>query len=285
MSTRVEPARGAARHAHLDLKIAHGLWAGVPTLSWAIDLATGKLRFNEGERVAGALDPDAWSAGLRPHIERNGRGSFQTVEVLPGPTGTPHTFLIVGFPLAHLVGVTAPCLGGVAIDVTHYRQRLDELARQALVDELTGLYNRRGFMLFAEHELKVAQRRETTSAVVYVDVDGMKLVNDTHGHDEGNHVLIAVAKLLRQVFRECDVICRLGGDEFAVFASDVRGDPEQLRARLVAQLQAAGPVAGTAVLAISVGVAACAPGAIVPLNDLLAAADESMYKDKVRGPG
>jgi diguanylate cyclase (GGDEF)-like protein len=276
-----------SRHTHLDLNLAHGLWAEVPTLSWVAELGSGKLRFNAGHAGADGAplsqppDAAAWGASLRPHIEGNGARPFQVLEALPGPDGKLHHFLIVGFPFSGLVAAPEPLIGGVAIDITHYKLRLDELAQQALVDELTGLYNLRGFFLFAERELKVARRRGTTSAIVYVDVDGMKKINDTCGHEEGNGVLIGAATLLRKVFRECDIIARLGGDEFAIFVDDVRGDPDQLTRRLRSQLRYANLDSGDAAdLTISIGVAACGPNADLGLTDLVTAADEAMYKDK-----
>jgi two-component system cell cycle response regulator len=174
----------------------------------------------------------------------------------------------------------------VAVDVTGQTRRMEQLAQEALTDPLTGLYNLRGFQLFAEHELKVARRRQTRSAVVYVDLDGLKEVNDAHGHAAGDEMLVAAATHMRKVYRECDVIARLGGDEFALFASDVNCDPEDLRKRLRAEVPAAGLTNGQAVpLSMSIGVASRLPDTQTSLADMVAAADRSMYQDKVRKGG
>lgn len=131
-----------------------------------------------------------------------------------------------------------------------------------MVDELTGLHNLRGFQLFAQHELKSARRRNTGSTVVYLDVDGLKEVDDSYGHRDGDAVLLSTAALLRHVFRECDVVGRLGGDEFAVLAADVKGDPEDFANRLKAALPAAATASpGARRLSIGVGVASSPPGA------------------------
>jgi diguanylate cyclase (GGDEF)-like protein len=173
-----------------------------------------------------------------------------------------------------------PLFGNVALDVTRHDQRLDQLAQLAVEDELTGLYNRRGFLQFAQHELRSARRHKTRCAVIFLDIDGLKQINDRFGHAHGNERLKSLARLLRQAFRECDVIARLGGDEFAVFAADVRGEPAELVQRIRAQLAANGDALGD--FEVSAGVASCEPGEATELLDLLAAADRAMYEEKSR---
>jgi diguanylate cyclase (GGDEF)-like protein len=90
-----------------------------------------------------------------------------------------------------------------------------------LTDPLTGLYNRRGFLLLAEHQGELARRKKTSSVIFYIDVDEFKKINDTEGHKQGDLVLKAIAAMLRHCFRKADIIGRLGGDEFAVIADDV----------------------------------------------------------------
>lgn len=255
-------------------------WRDVPVLSWVADAESGRLHFNGTQGDSGPADPEAWRSRLVPHINGSGHGPFQILESLPGPDGRLHHFLVIGFPVHEPHGAARPRLAGVVVDVTHHKRRMDELAQQALVDELTGLYNLRGFFLLAEHELKVARRRGTRSAVVYVDVDGLKGVNDAHGHEEGNVLLVETAALLRRTFRECDVIARLGGDEFAVFAADVRESPEALGQRLNRELLETG-VASRATLSVSCGVADGGGDASLTLAHLLATADNAMYRDKL----
>ena len=250
---------------------------------------SGRLQFRgahagpPGGPAPVSLHHEVLAGTLARNLERDGPGPMRMLEVLPATDGTLHHFLIVAFPVSEIDGLAHPYLAGVAIDITHHKLRVDELAQQALSDELTGLYNLRGFYLFAEHELKVARRRGTPSAIIYVDVDGLKEVNDKHGHNEGNALLVATATLLRQAFRECDVIARLGGDEFAVFAADVKGDPRRLKERLSFELAEAGPTVGGGPggLSVSIGIATCLAESRLPLSDLLVSADNAMYKDKV----
>ena len=100
------------------------------------------------------------------------------------------------------------------------QRRLAEIRAVALVDELTGLYNRRGFLALAQQQLRVADRLGSKLCQIFVDVDGLKQINDTLGHPAGDRALAEAAELLRETFRDCDVIARVGGDEFAVLTMD-----------------------------------------------------------------
>jgi diguanylate cyclase (GGDEF)-like protein len=276
------------QHAQLDVDLALGFWKNIPALSWLMSLEDGQLHVSGTHPDSSVVTAPVHVLGrlLRTVVREDGPASFQLLEVLPALDGTLHHYLVIGFPLSGLNGAPHPYLAGVAIDVTHQKVREEKLAHLALADELTGLYNLRGFQLFAEHDLKVARRRKTVSAIVYVDVDGLKEINDTRGHGDGDALLVSTAALLRHVFRECDVIGRLGGDEFAILASDVKGDPENLARRLKAEAPVAGATAGSpSGLAMSVGIASCPPDVSMSLADLIAAADQAMYRNKPRKAG
>ncbi len=88
----------------------------------------------------------------------------------------------------------------------------------ALTDELTGLRNRRGFLVLADQALRMARRTRAKCALVFIDLDGLKRVNDTRGHAAGDALIADAARVIGRVFRESDVVGRVGGDEFAVFA-------------------------------------------------------------------
>ena len=94
------------------------------------------------------------------------------------------------------------------------------------MDELTGLHNRRGFISLAEQHLKLTSRQGVRSTLIFIDVDNLKYINDNFGHREGDDALQQIAGLLRECFREADIIGRLGGDEFCVLLShtDAAGD-------------------------------------------------------------
>src|SRR5206468_4904169 len=101
-----------------------------------------------------------------------------------------------------------------------------ELGNLALTDELTGLCNRRGFMAIAERQLKIGHRTGRGILLFFMDIDGMKQINDSFGHGEGDQVLRRTAKALKMTFRDSDVIARLGGDEFAVLAIEASDNSE-----------------------------------------------------------
>jgi diguanylate cyclase (GGDEF)-like protein len=102
----------------------------------------------------------------------------------------------------------------------------------SLTDELTGLYNRRRFFVLTEQYLKVAIRTKKSLLVLFIDMDDLKWINDNYGHNEGDQALIDFAKLLKQSFRESDIIARIGGDEFVVLFLSTDENSERLLARL-----------------------------------------------------
>ncbi len=110
----------------------------------------------------------------------------------------------------------------MALDVAN--QKLVELS---LTDELTGLRNRRGYDLLGGHEYDLSSRQGLSTAVVFVDVDGLKEVNDTLGHEEGDRLIVAISELLTSSFRNSDVVARVGGDEFAVLMVASMQDVDQ----------------------------------------------------------
>lgn len=109
-------------------------------------------------------------------------------------------------------------------EVTEDKQREESIRHMAYHDPLTGLANRRLFREHAEHVLSLAKRNFQNVAVVALDLNGFKEINDTYGHELGDELLIAVSKRLEEVFRATDVVARLGGDEFVVLLSNIKVD-------------------------------------------------------------
>jgi diguanylate cyclase (GGDEF)-like protein len=153
-----------------------------------------------------------------------------------------------------------------------------------IIDELTGVYNRRGFVSLAEHHFALTNRSGGTLAMLYIDIDDMKTINDCHGHHEGDRALRATADLLMQTFRFTDVVGRLGGDEFCVLLTPggtVDADRAVRRLDdLLVELNA-GPTL-TYALSLSVGMAEYAAAAPCSLEELLRRADQTMYEVKER---
>lgn len=163
-------------------------------------------------------------------------------------------------------------------------QRRDDVEREqeriAVTDVLTGMLNRRGFFLQAEQGFKLARRRGVASAVIFADIDDLKTVNDELGHDVGDHLIQAGARILRDSFRDSDVVARLGGDEFAAFTLD-SGQPETILARIqenIDQFHRRSSIPYR--LSFSTGIVQCDPSSDLSLADYLALADKRMYEEK-----
>jgi diguanylate cyclase (GGDEF)-like protein/PAS domain S-box-containing protein len=160
-----------------------------------------------------------------------------------------------------------------------------QLRSQAMTDELTGLRNRRAFFLHGEEEVRRARRYQAPLALLMLDLDRFKQVNDTCGHDAGDRVLAGVAAALRQNMREIDIIGRLGGEEFCILLPNTPGQAaaglaERLR-RSVAELEF--PFSGAALrVTVSIGVSELGPGRET-LEAMLREADAAMYRAKSQG--
>jgi diguanylate cyclase (GGDEF)-like protein len=151
-------------------------------------------------------------------------------------------------------------------------------------DPLTGLLNRRGFFDVAEALLTGARQTGSSCLVAFVDVDGLKTVNDDLGHVAGDEVLVQVAAALRAVTRANDVVARLGGDEFCVLVVDPPIDQSSLRDRLVARLDAVNVTRGGRLpLSASVGTASTSDLPEASIDDLVQEADLRMYEHKRSG--
>ena len=156
-----------------------------------------------------------------------------------------------------------------------------ELRYLALTDDLTCLYNRRGFFAAAMQQLKLAHRNALGLLLFYCDVDNLKKINDSYGHREGDLAIIRAADALELAFRDSDVLARLGGDEFAVLALDssVQSQGIILR-RLEKNLKESSASEKRYELSLSVGVARLDPKHAVSLGELMSQADQAMYEQK-----
>jgi len=155
-----------------------------------------------------------------------------------------------------------------------------EMRRLCLVDVLTGLNNRRGFFLHAEQSFKLAQRRHARSAVIFADIDGLKLVNDELGHEVGDNLIRDAAAVFRESFRDADVIARMGGDEFVAYTLD-DAQPLVILERLRANLHAFNLMQERPYrVEISTGIVQCDPAADQNLRNYVLLADQRMYAHK-----
>ena len=166
-------------------------------------------------------------------------------------------------------------------------RRTRELEMLATTDELTGIANRRFFLRRLVEEMKRCGRYHDSLAVILLDVDYFKQVNDTHGHEAGDRVLNAIAQILQAGIRETDLVARYGGEEFTVLliAADegkVRAKAEQIR-QAVQEMQIALPSVGSIQVTISLGAAVYRIAQGRDPDALLRAADEALYQAKREG--
>jgi diguanylate cyclase (GGDEF)-like protein len=156
-----------------------------------------------------------------------------------------------------------------------------ELGNLALTDELTGFYNRRGFQALAERQLKLGRRTGRGMLLFFMDVDGLKQINDSFGHSEGDLALKRTGEALEKTFRDSDVIARLGGDEFAVLAVEATGYSEAtIRGRLDEHLRRINAKESRFTISLSLGVARFDPRSTISIGALMVQADQAMYERK-----
>ena len=192
--------------------------------------------------------------------------------------------------LQALAGATSAALENIAL-YTELEQRVQErttalerlnaqIRHLSVTDELTGLYNRRGFYERAETALAGRGAQDGQCALIFIDVDGLKRANDERGHDAGDALLVNVARALRAAFDD-DIIARLGGDEFCVLQPVATDAPAACRQRLQQELDRVNyALAKADRVSISVGVTLAEPVLPLDLDLLIARADTLMYEEK-----
>jgi len=235
-----------------------------------------------GRKLRGTLPPHAWKQleqsaraalrGERRDIDYASEDGSCLYRVTFGPVRDDHGAVQAGL--------------AVAEDVTESRHRAERLSHLANHDELTGLANRAAFHEVADKALRRAKRIQSKAALLFVDLDGLKAVNDTLGHEAGDELLRAVAERLEPAVREIDTVARLGGDEFAVLLENVKDTAEAAAAanrmiRAIAEpldLGTGKPTVVTASIGIAIQSAPEETGA-----QLLRAADAAMYRAKGLG--
>jgi diguanylate cyclase (GGDEF)-like protein/PAS domain S-box-containing protein len=170
----------------------------------------------------------------------------------------------------------------VSKDISRLKQLEENLRALSLTDDLTGLYNRRGFYTLAEHQIAVADREKKEMFLLYADLDNLKKINDRFGHNEGSRALVEVAGILKRHFRKSDIIARMGGDEFAIIPVIKTEDcPGKISERLTKYLRLYNARKSRAYrLSFSIGVACYDPADPCTIDELLSRADKLMYRQK-----
>jgi len=167
--------------------------------------------------------------------------------------------------------------------VSELEEANERLRTLSLADGLTGLNNRRGFMILATGLLKFSRRAGYSSSLIYIDLDSLKFINDTFGHTGGDAALTNFARILNETFRDSDILGRLGGDEFVVLIVDAaEEDLASLQTRLQGNVDAYNRQVGREhALSFSFGVIRIDPHSTISMEEFLSLADEAMYKHKL----
>jgi diguanylate cyclase (GGDEF)-like protein/PAS domain S-box-containing protein len=165
-------------------------------------------------------------------------------------------------------------------DITERKLLEEKVQTISIRDDLTGLYNRRAFFTLAEQQLRSASKTKERHTLFFAELDHTKQINDTLGHKEGDAALVGVAGILKDTFRETDIMGRIGGDEFAVLASGVE-DASRLAVSLQANVESFNKRDGHSwPLSLSVGTAPCESEEFSSLEALISQADSVMYEEK-----
>ena len=184
--------------------------------------------------------------------------------------------------------ILATAVMGVVRIVLEHETIHRELARQARTDPLTGLLNRRAFLEEAARRLDRLEAEGQPGTLMFIDLDRLKQVNDSHGHEAGDGAITLCAALLTRTFRPTDLVSRLGGDEFAVWmdGADSLTAAERAEAlRLATPDEMAHLTAGMEPMGMSAGIATREPGSGETLEELMGRADVAMYEVKHNGRG
>jgi len=170
----------------------------------------------------------------------------------------------------------------ISKEITDRKYMEKELKALSLKDDLTGLYNRRGFTTLAEQHIKMAKREKIGFYVLYADLDNLKTINDTFGHKEGSRAISDIANIFEETYREVDIIARLGGDEFAIIHVGLTGDNvDIIDSRLQAKIDLFNLRNDRDFkLSLSVGIAYYDPEHPCSIDELLVKADTLMYEQK-----
>ena len=199
-------------------------------------------------------------------------------DVVSGLTGGADDYIVKPFDWEELRARV-----NIGVRTVDLQEHLRELS---LVDHLTGLYNRRGFVTLAERHLLLARRKRQPLVMLAADLDDLKFINDHYGHAAGDQALRAAAGVLQQTYRSADIVARLSGDEFAVFPLEASAESAGLlRDRLKANLDAYNAAQSSQwAISMSVGMARVDPSVCTTVEQLLAEADHELYRQKRRRP-
>jgi diguanylate cyclase (GGDEF)-like protein/PAS domain S-box-containing protein len=236
------------------------------------------LRLGSVLDLVDPLDRDLVSDNLRQRLA----GEIDSVEYIIRGVRKDGRGIFVESRSVRTTMEEKPAVMGSMVDITE-RKHLEEALRSlSLTDELTGLYNRRGFSTLAERHLSLARRKGQDLLLVLADIDGLKPINDTFGHHAGDQVVIDAANVLRGTYRRVDIIARLGGDEFTAFPIEAGADSSEILMNRLQENIARHNERYTRPfrLSMSVGIGCINPADCPNVQRLLAEADRELYRRK-----
>ena len=214
---------------------------------------------------------------MRGSLVNRGRREVEQVYRIVRSDGSIRWIKDRSFPIYDDLGETLRVVG-IAADITDLKLGEEKLKYLSLHDPLTGLYNR---IYFEEEMSRIEKGRYDTVGIVSCDVDGLKLVNDTLGHDQGDNLLVTAARVIRECFREGDLVARMGGDEFCIILPDTTEPAVEKACQRIQEAVSGHNATGPEIpLSISVG-SAVSKGAHRNPRDLFKEADNSMYRKKL----
>ncbi|GBD32497.1 putative signaling protein [bacterium HR33] len=270
---------------------------------WDWNLKTGEIYYSprwkemlgySEEEIGGS--PEEWFSRVHPedlpglqaelNAHKDGRtGHFEHEHRLRHKDGSYRWMLVRGIAVRDSQGA-AYRMAGSLTDITERKETEARLMYDALHDPLTGLPNRAFFLTLLDRSIRrTKRRRDYLFAVLFIDLDRFKLVNDSLGHGVGDQLLVELARRLKSCLRPGDVVARLGGDEFTVLLDDIRdaSDATRVAERILNELQAPFNLGGhEAFTTASIGIALSTGGHELP-EYVLRDADTAMYRAKARG--
>lgn len=234
-----------------------------------------------GQPLASCIHSDSLLALSEEAVDHGATASSRTPRPRARMLDVAGNIVDVEVATSRCVYHDLPAVVLLARDITAQLRYERDLHALALVDELTGLQNRRAFTLFAEQELARARRHGSTPVLVFADLDGLKKINDEHGHAAGDAAIRLVASALRSIFRETDIVARWSGDEFVALMGEGSGEAAlRIAGRLDAAISTQTPSNLPYAVTASVGASPLDP--MLPLRDAMERADAELYAQKKR---